>query len=301
MPFGKDLAPSMLHRHSSHAQAVARITWCIGERALGVITGEVGAGKTVAVRASLSQLDHPRHKVIYMANPAVGVAGIHHAIVTSLGGVPRPHKSTLIPQATDLLATENNERGRVPILIIEEAHLLDHEQLEAIRMLTNDEMDSSSPLACLLIGQPTLRHKIKLGVLAALDQRIQVRYNMPSMTGEETASYLVHHLALAGRSDTLFTDDAITLIHDPRLSPRRQQPRRPGPAVRLRRRRSPSSTRPAHAPPSPKLPPNDDRAHPGHHQHPSDPMKIKQPAGTPPAGSLHPRTSPSGVANPSRF
>ncbi|WP_316783557.1 hypothetical protein [Streptomyces sasae] len=45
MPFGKDLAPSMLHRHSAHAQAVARITWCIGERALGVITGEVGAGK----------------------------------------------------------------------------------------------------------------------------------------------------------------------------------------------------------------------------------------------------------------
>ncbi|MEU6512155.1 AAA family ATPase [Streptomyces sp. NPDC046942] len=70
---------------------------------------------------------------------------------------PRPaaspdHKSTLIPQATDLLATENNERGRVPILVIEEAHLLDHEQLEAIRMLTNDEMDSNSPLACLLIG-----------------------------------------------------------------------------------------------------------------------------------------------------
>lgn len=95
MPFGKDLAPSMLHRHSAHAQAVARITWCIGERALGVITGEVGAGKTVAVRASLAQLDHPRHKVIYLANSAVGVAGIHHAIVTSLGGVPRPHKSML--------------------------------------------------------------------------------------------------------------------------------------------------------------------------------------------------------------
>ncbi|MEU1529797.1 ExeA family protein [Streptomyces fagopyri] len=176
---------------------------------VGLITGEVGAGKTVAVRASLAQLDHPRHKVIYLANPAVGVAGIHHAIVTSLGGVPRPHKSTPIPQAT-----ENNERGRVPILIIEEAHLLDHEQLEAIRMLTNDEMDSNSPLACLLIGQPTLRHKIKLGVLAALDQRIQVRYSMPSMNGEETASYLVHHRALAGRTDTLFTDDVITLTHD---------------------------------------------------------------------------------------
>ena len=33
------------------------------------------------------------------------------------------------------------------------------------------------------------------------------------MTGEETSSYLRHHLALAGRSDTLFSDDAAALIH----------------------------------------------------------------------------------------
>jgi hypothetical protein len=88
------------------------------------------------------------------------------------------------------------------VLVIDEGHLLDHDQLEAIRMLTNHDLDSRSPLACLLIGQPTLRRKIKLGVLAALDQRIAVRYHMPGMTLEETADYLRHHLALAGRSDT---------------------------------------------------------------------------------------------------
>jgi hypothetical protein len=29
MPFGRDLAPGMLHRHSAHNEAVARITWCV--------------------------------------------------------------------------------------------------------------------------------------------------------------------------------------------------------------------------------------------------------------------------------
>ena len=47
-PFGKDLAPSMLCRYPAHAEAVARITWCARERALGVITGEVGAGNSCA-------------------------------------------------------------------------------------------------------------------------------------------------------------------------------------------------------------------------------------------------------------
>lgn len=75
-------------------------------------------------------------------------------------------------------------------------------------------MDSSSPFATLLIGQPTLKRKIKLGVLAALDQRISVRYHMTGMTTEETADYIRHHMTLAGRSDPLFSDDAIALIHE---------------------------------------------------------------------------------------
>ncbi len=88
-----------------------------------------------------------------------------------------------------------------------------HDQLEAIRLLTNHELDSSSPFACLLVGQPTLRRRMKLGVLAALDQRIGLRYAMPPMTDKETGSYLRHHLALAGRDDALFSDDAVALVH----------------------------------------------------------------------------------------
>ena len=94
----------------------------------------------------------------------------------------------------DLLAGEHAERGRIPVLVIDEAHLLEPAQLEAVRMLTNHDMDSGCPFACLLIGQPTLRRRIKLGILAALDQRIAVRYTMTGMTGEETASYITHHL-----------------------------------------------------------------------------------------------------------
>ena len=53
-PFGRDLAPGMLHPHRGHAEAVARIAWLISERAIGVVTGEVGAGKTVAARAAVA-------------------------------------------------------------------------------------------------------------------------------------------------------------------------------------------------------------------------------------------------------
>lgn len=213
LPFRRDLAPGALHRSRGHAEAVARIGWCVAERALGVLTGEVGAGKTVAVRAALASLDPSRHTLIYLGNPAVGARGLYATIVTALGGTPRFHKAALIPQTAAALAAEDHERGRRVVLVVDEAHLLDPDQLEELRLLTNADMDSHSPFACLLVGQPTLRRRIKLGTFAALDQRIALRYALAGMQPDETKAYLSHHLALAGRSDPMFSDDAIALIH----------------------------------------------------------------------------------------
>ena len=114
MPFGRDLAPAMLHRHPGHGEALARITWCVDQRAIGVITGEVGAGKTVAVRAATANLDPSRHVFIYLANPTIGVRGMLTHIVATLGHTPAFHRATLAPQAADALATEHAERGPCP-------------------------------------------------------------------------------------------------------------------------------------------------------------------------------------------
>jgi type II secretory pathway predicted ATPase ExeA len=212
-PFGKDLAPSMLHRHPGHAEAVARISWCVEEGAIGVITGEVGAGKTVAARAALADLDSSRHTVIYLGNPAIGARGLYTSIVAHLGQVPRFHRCSLIPQAQDALAAEVAERGRKVVLVVDEAHLLAADQLEELRLLTNADMDSANPFALVLAGQPMLRQRLRLGAFAALDQRVALRYALPPLSQPDTADYIAHHLKLAGRSDTLFSDDALARIH----------------------------------------------------------------------------------------
>ncbi|MDA8038239.1 MAG: AAA family ATPase [Actinomycetota bacterium] len=177
------------------------------------VASAVGAGKTVAVRAALAGLDMSRHSIIYLGDPTVGVRGLYSTIVTTLGGTPRFHRSALIPQAADALATEEHERGRRVVVVLDEAHLLDADQLEGIRLLTNADVDSHAPFACLLVGQPTLRRRIRLGAFAALDQRIALRYSMTGMETAETTDYVAHHLKLAGRSDTLFSDDALALVH----------------------------------------------------------------------------------------
>ena len=113
---------------------------------------------------------------------------------------------------------------------IDEAHLLQPDQLEELRLLTNSEMDSASPFAAILAGQPTLNRQLRMGMLAALDQRIATRFAIKPMDLAESAAYLRHHLTLAGRDEPLFADDA-----DRPAAPRRQRAA-PGPEQRRHRR-----------------------------------------------------------------
>ena len=181
-PFSKSVPADKLFARSAHAEAVARIQYCIAESALGVITGEVGAGKSVAVRAAVAGLDRTRYSVVYLANPSGGCRGLYVAITTALGATPRFHKAEAIAQVANLLAAEQAERHRKVVFVIDEAHLLSPEQLEELRLLSNAEMDSASPFAGLLIGQPTLAIRLRQGIFPALDQRISIRYAIGGWT-----------------------------------------------------------------------------------------------------------------------
>jgi type II secretory pathway predicted ATPase ExeA len=216
-PFSKTIPAQQLCERSSLNEAIARIRFCIDETQLGALTGEVGVGKTVAIRAATAQIDPSAHHVIYVPNPSFGTRGLYVTIVRALGAVPRFHKADMIAQTQDLLAAEEQERRRRVVLIVDEAHLLTPSQLEELRLLTNAEMDSQNPFALLLVGQPTLARQLRLGVFAALDQRIVMRYQISSMDLAESALYLRHHLALVGRTDPLFADDAIARLHQSSL------------------------------------------------------------------------------------
>ena len=217
-PFGKSIPADDLFTRPSHEEAVARVRFCVAERLLGVIVGEVGVGKTVALRAAVSQLDPTSHQVIYLSNPpALGTRGLYVTLVSALGAAPRFFKAEVMAQAATLLAAEELERRRRVVLIVDEAHLMSPEQLEELRLLTNADMDATNPFALLLVGQPMLLRRLKMGVFAALDQRISTRYQLQPLDLAEAVQYLRHHLALAGRRDALFADDAIARLHQASL------------------------------------------------------------------------------------
>ena len=148
-------------------------------------------------------------------NPAVGRAGSTPQIVTGLGGTPRFHKRDADP-AGRRPARRRSRRAR------QDRRADPRRSPPARGRAARGAADADQrrawtptpPFACLLLGQPTLRRQLRQGVFAALDQRIALRYTIDGMDRQETGDYLAHHLKLAGRSDTLFSDDAVALIHE---------------------------------------------------------------------------------------
>src|SRR5260370_36274108 len=86
MPFGSAVPAAALFGSAAHKEAVARLRWLISARGLGGITGEVGAGKTVALRAAADGLDPSRHTLIYLPNPQIAARRPHAPAPTP----PRP-------------------------------------------------------------------------------------------------------------------------------------------------------------------------------------------------------------------
>jgi hypothetical protein len=119
-PFTKSVPAAQLCQRPALAEAVARINFVVASSGLGIVVGDVGVGKTVALRAAVAGLDPLRHHLIYLANPpALGTRGLHVAIVSALGLQPRFFRAEVAAQAAEALAAEEAERHRRVIVSVD--------------------------------------------------------------------------------------------------------------------------------------------------------------------------------------
>jgi len=187
----------------------------VRERGVGLLTGEIGSGKSTAVRAFTAGLDFNRFLVIYLANPLLGISGLYRDLLLALGQQPpfsRPRMVACIRAAFSELL---NTKRRAPLVIIDEAHLLSQPMLEQLRLLCSDQMDSQTLATLLLVGHPELRRTLQLTVHEAFNQRLSVRYHLGPLDLAETIAYIRHHIRVAGYlSGPLFTDDALGRIFE---------------------------------------------------------------------------------------
>src|SRR5207247_5970882 len=117
-------------------------------------------------------------------------------------------KGDLVDQIAEAIVRLNKTKKQHPILVFDEAQLLSHPALEQIPLLLNFDMDSSTYLTLLLIGQPLLRRTLSLQHHEALRQRIAVHYHLEGLSRAELDAYIAHQLKASGSSEPVFDDAA---------------------------------------------------------------------------------------------
>jgi general secretion pathway protein A len=213
-PFSKSIRTSDVLQTPPLKELAARLSVVMRERGIAVVTGDVGSGKSTAVRAFLASLDPNRHVILQLSAPLSTPAALYRSLLFALNQQP-PFGATAQIAALRQAFNELQDKRMLPLIVMDEAHLLAPALIDPLRTLLAAHLDSHSLAALILIGQSDLRRMLLMHPLQAFAQRITARAHLEPLALEHTLAYLAHHLKLAGaNSDLLFADDAKQRIAD---------------------------------------------------------------------------------------
>jgi general secretion pathway protein A len=215
-PFELTSNPKFLFFTPQHREALANLEYGLSTaKAITVVVGEAGTGKTTLLRAALQAERCRQIKPIVCDNPALSRDEFIEFLATWLQLPPEAATS----KASFLAALEPELRARrarnqCTALIVDEAQCLSHELFEEIRLLANIETPNEKLLPLVLAGQPELGERLNALELRQLKQRVALRCEIAPLSLSDTAAYIVARIQTAGGTTTkLFTREAVTLIH----------------------------------------------------------------------------------------
>lgn len=211
--FGKTIARKHLLRYPQLEELTTELETLLEEGGIGVLVGEVGIGKSTALRYFLGGLDERACKVCYFGSSKHPTA-ILQGLVEAMGLAPAHLRSTLLRQLSQAVERLWTEQRKKTLVIIDDAQMSEDGLLEDLRLLTNFDLDSCDPLLLLLVGHPALQKRLKRPIHLALWDRVRMLYRLEGLSSEETHEYLARHLKAAGGSDGIFAVEAREAIFE---------------------------------------------------------------------------------------
>lgn len=212
-PFENSLHADELYASSARNEAEARLKHLIELRGIGLLTGEVGSGKTTVCRQVTAGLHPGKYRVYYVSLTTGNVLDMYKAIAWELGLPTERSRATAYRAIRNEVSRLVQEAKQLPILIVDEAQHLRNDVLEDLRLLTSFAMDADNRLCLLLVGLTELRRRLGMAVHESLSQRLVVRHHLVGLTRDEVEAYLSHRLRLAGAEAPLFAPAAIEALY----------------------------------------------------------------------------------------
>jgi general secretion pathway protein A len=217
LPFELTANPTFLYLAGGHREALANLQYGLATaKAVTVLTGEAGTGKTTLIRTALASESCRAVRCMHLTNPQLTRDEFVETLARgfSMSHAALGSKAVLLSELEQTLR-DRREGGEVLALVVDEAQRMSDELLEEVRLLANIETATQKLLPLVLVGQPELADRLNETALRQLKQRVALRCHLPALSLSETASCIAFRVRRAGGDAArLFTREAVAMIHD---------------------------------------------------------------------------------------
>ena len=198
-PFSLSPDPAFLYRSEQHEEALSNLIYGVQARkGFIVLTGEVGTGKTTMLECLRDYLYQQAIEFAFIFNSRINGDQFLEMLAYDFDLRCNYASKPEILTALNEMLVAQAVRGNTAVLIVDEAHNLEWEVLEEIRLLGNLENRTGKLLQIILAGQPEFDRKLDAPNLRNLKQRIVLRYNLAAFNEADTAQYIASRFTTAG-------------------------------------------------------------------------------------------------------
>lgn len=225
-PFDETRDTKFFFESDDHSEALERLEYIVndGNMNFGLLTGEVGSGKTLLRMVLEKKLQKNTFECTVMENSFFPFEDIVYEVITQTQNAAKQQfflKESDLPSRGDkyglvrtlkrIMEIIHFQERRNFVLIMDEAQHLDIRDLDELKNLTNISSDGENLITIILVGQPELREKIRS--LKQVDQRVSLRFHLNNLHFEDTKRYVQHRLRIAGHeTGDLFTPESIEIL-----------------------------------------------------------------------------------------
>ena len=152
-PFCRDIPTDQLYQSHWLEETLGRLEYAAERQHFVVVTGDCGTGKTTTIRKFKDILNNSRFMVMYLADSKLTPRHFYKGLLEQLGCEAKFYRGDAKRQLHREIELLKGIHNLQPVVIVDEAHLLDKEMLEEVRFLLNFKMDAQVVNATLKLGQ----------------------------------------------------------------------------------------------------------------------------------------------------